>query len=88
MYCDNYFENIDAMDDFLRKYNVPKLIQIVKTISYVIKGMSQKKTLGTFKIRCVTIKSGDWVLILALPFVSSITLVWLPDLANKNSMLN
>lgn len=48
----------------------------------------KKKTLGTFKIRCVTIKSGDWVLILALPFVSSITLVWLPDLANKNSMLN
>lgn len=49
MYCDNYFENIDAMDDFLRKYNVPKLIQIVKNISYVIKGMSQKKTLTEAK---------------------------------------
>lgn len=49
MHYDNYFENLDVMDDFLRKYNIPKLTQIIKNISYVIKDMSQKKHLAHLK---------------------------------------
>lgn len=67
MHSDNYFENKDVMDDYLRKYDLPKLTKMLKKYrgSDIIKDMPQKQTnknkSKAFKVHCVVVKNGDWL---------------------------